>query len=531
MKSDKSALMLEKARCISQKCASLKGNEEFFLLQRNLESAVSQARSAKKQPVIICIIGGTGVGKSFIFSTLCAVPDISPSSGSVRGFTRQLFISATDEDQTLLSFPPEEAHFVPGLLNGAILIDTPDLDTIDQNNARIARETISLSDIIICVTTPDKRANFSIHQNIVEWASRKRWFFAINKTDTAADVPIAKLKSDLGNRLENLGFNVDPSALFAFSARETGSSEFKRFQDTVFSQRTVTQSHILHEEAEIRRILFALNAEKSVDRLLKIYQELTTFRSTLHERILEQYRLVTTSPAITGMAGDALRASLYRELTGNGSLFLYPYFALFSWLGSGVSAETTEKAVNTAIGSNIKLSECFTSARRFLEDRQLQADSPDSAEILPARYENGQVFLQIVEEAQKKSETPLMRFYLVIGNILPLFVLLQALYRSVVSWMGGVWLPTDFFIHALFLIAVSTLPGYLLISRAAHRMSANFFLHSSQKVPNLPAFDRNINEIEKILQETSLLNSVAEAQLNDLRHQLPQDTFGISIRN
>ena len=92
-------------------------------------------------------------------------------------------------------------------------------------------------------------------------------------------------------------------------------------------------------------------------------------------------------------------------------------------------------------------------------------------------------------------------------------------------------MPTDFFIHALFLIAVSTLPGYLLISRAAHRMSANFFLHSSQKVPNLPAFDRNINEIEKILQETSLLNSVAEAQLNDLRHQLPQDTFGISIRN
>ncbi|MDD3149161.1 MAG: hypothetical protein PHD82_17865, partial [Candidatus Riflebacteria bacterium] len=239
MKSNKTALLLEKADIIKGKCDQFRGNEEFFLLQRNLENAVAQARIQKKQPVIITLIGGTGVGKSFIFSTLCSAPDISPSSGSVRAFTRQLFISAAEEDRSLLLFQDAEAHFLPGFLPGAVLIDTPDLDTIDNNNARLAKETIAISDIVICVTTPDKRANFSIHENIVEWASRKRWFFVINKTDTAADVPVARLKTELGNRLENLGFSVDPSALFAFSARDKNSPEFERFKDVVFSQRTV----------------------------------------------------------------------------------------------------------------------------------------------------------------------------------------------------------------------------------------------------------------------------------------------------
>ncbi|GAB1355611.1 hypothetical protein MASR1M12_43570 [Erysipelotrichia bacterium] len=210
MNTDKSALLHERASNITRRCEDLKDNEMFFMLQRNLRQAVEQSSATGPAPLVVTIIGGTGVGKSFIFSSLCATPEISPSSSSVRGYTKELFVAAAPEDRSLLPFSSDEAHYLPGLLPGAILIDTPDLDTINSNNARLARETIRVSDILIVVTTPDKRSNFAIHQNVVEWASRKRWFFVINKTDTAPDATNESLKKDLADRLQQIGFSVDP---------------------------------------------------------------------------------------------------------------------------------------------------------------------------------------------------------------------------------------------------------------------------------------------------------------------------------
>ncbi len=532
MKSDRTALMREKARNIIQRCEALKSNEMFFLLKRNLESALAADNDETPVPVVISLTGGTGVGKSFIFSTLCSTPEISPSSGSVRGFTRNLYISGSEEDLKMLPFSRDEVHFLPGLIPGAVLIDTPDLDTIDCNNARIARETLSVSDIIICVTTPDKRANFSIHKNIIEWASRKRWFFVINKTDTAADVDADTLKAELALRLEHLGFSVDQAALFTFSARNPDSEEFRRFRDTVFSQRTVAHSRILREEAETRRFLHAANAENKTSGMLKLFQELTAFRTNLSERVQTRTQEIVSSPAICGMANDALRSSLYRELAGNGSFFLFPYFAVINWLTPRVSPEATEQSVKAALTSDFKLTDCLTSARRFLEDRQLVSfsgsDRPDDR--IDIHGTHGEISLQIVEEAQKKSETALLRFYIVAGNILPFLVLLQTLYRSTISWAQGVWLPGDFFIHALFLMVVATVPGYLLIAKAVKRFSSSYRLNTATQNANLPGLDSNISAIDKTLQDLCKLTAAAEKNLEALQKQLPHRTFGISTR-
>ncbi len=531
MKSDKSAIIHEKARTVMQKCESLKTNEVFFLLQRNLEYALAVRETDICRPVIITIIGGTGAGKSFIFSTLCSTPEISPSSSSVRGFTRKLFISATDEDQKLFSFSNDAAQYLPGLLPGAVLIDTPDLDTIDGNNARLAQETIALSDIIICVTTPDKRANFSIHRNIVEWASRKRWFFVINKTDTAGDVPIDRLKSELAGRLATLGFAVSPAALFAFSARESNSSEFNRFREVVFSQRTLAQSHILRDESETRRILHAISCENTDIHLRDLFQQLCSFRDNLKERINRCYEETITSPAITGMAQDALRTSIYRELSGNASCFLFPYFAIINWLAPGVSAELTESTARQAVAGNLTLANCYLSERMFLEDNCLPTAGSRKVEIASSQDNHGDLFLQIVREAQIQSETALMRFYLVVGNILPLLVMIQTLYRSVASWANGVWLPTDFFIHAVFLLFVSTVPGYLLTARALTRITSGFVLKPAQQAAELQDIEENIAAIDKVRQELTALEKNAGQHLEMLQRQLPENTYGISTRN
>ncbi len=531
MSTDKSALLHERVINITRRCEDLKDNELFFMLQRNLRQAVEQSSATAPAPLVVTIIGGTGVGKSFIFSSLCATPEVSPSSSSVRGYTKELFVSAAPEDRGLLPFSSEEAHYLPGLLPGAILIDTPDLDTINSNNARIARETIRVSDILIVVTTPDKRSNFAIHQNIVEWASRKRWFFVINKTDTAPDASTERLKADLTDRLQHIGFAVDPGALFAFSARQPDSDEFRRFRDLVYSPRTVVQSRILREESALRRILHALNAEKTAERILKLQQELIDYRATLSAQINEQHHLVVTSPAITGLANDSLRSSIYLELAGNNSLFLYPWFAIISWFSPGVRAEYADQAVEAALAENFRFSGCRVDERRFLEDRSLMTTPENNLPAVVKNSGNGEVFMQIIENAQRISEMPLMRFYIILGNILPSLVLLSALYRAAGSWISGIWLPTDFFVHAVALIVIASLPGYMLISKAIDRMAGRFVLKPSQQAVNLHLLDANIAGIDKILQEISLLNSSAESQLKEMQHLLPQSNCGITARD
>ncbi len=531
MNTDKSALLHERATNIASRCEDLKDNELFFMLQRNLRLTVEQSGVIGPTPLVVTIIGGTGVGKSFIFSSLCATPEISPSSSSVRGYTKELFVAAAPEDRSLLPFSSEEAHYLPGLLPGAILVDTPDLDTINSNNARIARETIRVSDILIVVTTPDKRSNFAIHQNIVEWASRKRWFFVINKTDTAPDASPESLKADLANRLQQIGFSVDSGALFAFSARQPDSDEFRRFRDLVYSPRTVVHSRILREEAVLRRILHALNAEKAAERILRLQQELIGYRAILSAQINEQHQLVITSPAITGLAGDALRSSIYREMAGNNTLFLYPWFAIISWFSPGVSPENADRAVESALAENFRFSGCRVDERRFLEDRNLPAISPDHLPGAVKNTGNGETFMQILENARRISETPLMRFYIILGNVLPVLVLLSALYRAAASWISGVWLPTDFFVHAVALIIIASMPGYLLISKGIARMTGRFVLKPSKRAGNLHLLDANIVAVDKILQETSQLMSSAESQLKEMQNLLPQSTCGIAARD
>lgn len=529
MKSVKLELLLEKARSLRKSCEVLNKNEIFFMLQHQLNAAIAFSEEEKqKRPLIITLMGGTGVGKSFIFSTLCGFSEASPSSSSVRGFTRQLFIAASEEDRMFLPFSTDEAHFLPGVIPGVVLIDTPDLDTIHDNNARLASQTISASDILVCVTTPDKRSDFVINRSVAEWASRKRWFFVMNKIDTVPEVPEDSLRTDLNNRLQTIGFKIEPSAGFVFSARQPDSAEFKRFRETIVSTRTVSQNGMLKQEACCRQLLHALGSNRSTELMLKIYQQLNGNRELLRERIIKLRQETAASDTLSGIASDALTATLYRELASNSSLFLFPWFAALNWLTRSVSARSAELAVKRALTGNQNLLACYADERRFLEDAALCNDdrSGEEADHVPAV--TGEIYLQITDRAQKAADSRLLRFYVIVGNLLPAMILIQALYRAVASWLTGVWLPADFFIHAIFLIVIATLPGYLLLAKAITRISRSFVLHAPTNTPELKQLDAKIAQIEQVLQEASLMNNSAEGFLKELHAQLPDRNFGIS---
>jgi ABC-type multidrug transport system fused ATPase/permease subunit len=523
-------LLLTRAGEIREKAASFNRNDDFARLQHNLELASDYCgREEMRKPLIIAIVGGTGVGKSYIFSALCGVDGISPSSSSIRGFTRKLHISASEEERCFLPFSAEEAKFVDISLPGIVLIDTPDLDTIHAENARIARETLSVADIIVCVTTPDKRSDFVVNQNVVEWASRKRWFFAMNKADTA-DVVADKLRQDFISRLRTLGFEDCSKAVFVFSATDKENHEFANFRESIASARSLQSNRLLKQEACLRQILHAFNSERLIERLLKLLMDLKNSRDILIERLVAAETRIYQAENVYQATRQAFAAWSYSALCKRRSFFLFPWLLAGRWLNDEKENDYLENEVEQTFRKSTDLLNLFTDERRSIEDKALTMPEDSQATYSLHYFHNAGK--AIIHQVRKNSElavsSRLMRFYIFIANLLPVIVLFQTLYRMITSWLNATWLPTDFFVHAALITLAATLPGYLLISRGLTRIGDQMIPEAPALDSRLNLLDARINQIETILQLSSQLHSSADNELGRIRSILPESSYGIS---
>lgn len=526
-------LLIDRAKEIRNKAEALKRNDNFARLQHNLDVACEfSGREDLKKPLIIAIAGGTGVGKSYIFSKLCGVDGLSPSSASVRGFTRKLHISASQEDRCFLPFSEGDAHFVDISLPGIVLIDTPDLDTIHADNARIAKETVATADIIVCVTTPDKRSDFAVNQNVVEWAARKRWFFAMNKVDTA-DVAADDLRRDFTTRLKALGFENCAHATFVFSAVDANCSEFNSFRESIVSARSLQSNRLLKQEACLRQLIHAFSHDHITDRLLKLTLELKNSSDILKSRLSEAENSIATSESIYNAARQAFLAWAYLAVSKRRNFFLFPYLLVNRWLTDGKDASFLETEVELAYRNNSALKDCFIDERRSIEDKSLALPNAE-ADPEPFDYfqdAGADIGHQIRVAAESAANSRLFSFYIALANLLPLVVLLQVLYRAISSWANAIWLPTDFFVHALFMILAATIPGYLLVIKGLNRLSERAMPKAPKRDVGLKLIDTRIEQSEEILQLSSQLYSAAEAELKQIRSGLPEKTYGISADN
>lgn len=523
-------LLIDHAGEIINKAANFNRNEEFARLQHNLELACEySSRDELKKPLIIAIAGGTGVGKSYIFSALCGVEGISPSSSSIRGFTRKLFISASEVDRYFLPFSKEDASFIDVSLPGIILIDTPDLDTIHADNARIAKETVSAADIIVCVTTPDKRSDFIVNQSVIEWASRKRWFFAMNKADTA-DVSAEQLRKDFITRLAKLGFEDCNDATFVFSATDKDSREFKNFRESIISTRSLHSNHLLKQEACLRQLIHAFNNEQLTDRLLKLLMDLKNNREIIKNRLLQTEKNIAGSETIYRAAQQAFLTWAYLAASKKRSYFLFPYLMVNRWLADGKEIGFLEKEVEQAYRNNSELKNHFIDERRSLEDKGLMLldDEHEPDLFYYFRDAGSDISHQIRQIAEQATNSKLFGFYVLLANLPPLIVLLQVLYHSISSWFSATWLPTDFFVHALFMILAATIPGYLLVSKGLARISKQVTPDAPKRKITLKLLDARIEQLENILQLSSQVYSNAENELQKVKTSLPEKSYGIS---
>ena len=180
---------------------------EFYDVRDALSKDIAVYRYKKKQPLLwVVFMGGTGTGKSTLFNALCSAT-IS-AAGMERPTTAApvMYVHAKHSLDNTFHFsnpvsgeestPSHAPTAVKGLIifehdrdeiDHLVMVDTPDLDSIDRENRRMAEDLYRLADLIIFVTSQEKYAD-EIPSRTFGRVKKEGmpYFFLFNKADPAA---------------------------------------------------------------------------------------------------------------------------------------------------------------------------------------------------------------------------------------------------------------------------------------------------------------------------------------------------------
>lgn len=164
-------------------------------------------------PVVACVLGGTGTGKSTLFNSLVgrrisAVGTRRPCTVNAVALVHERWEKLLRECPCLAVHGDGGAEIVvheDKELEHLILVDTPDFDSVEITNRRICEYFFIVSDILVFVTSQEKYADMA-GREMLEKASRwgKSTVFVMNKV--ASD----QAYSDLVEKLRALGHPFPP---------------------------------------------------------------------------------------------------------------------------------------------------------------------------------------------------------------------------------------------------------------------------------------------------------------------------------
>ncbi len=533
-------------------------------------------RDRPNRPFTIVLLGGTGVGKSSLFSALTGIPGASPSSDAERNHTRVPHVACAIQERALTGIPDNvDPIWVDWERSSTVLIDTPDIDGMVLANRQVTKRILGLADLIVFVTTPDKLANAVPFEVLKEWAPLTRWGFVINKSDLVSN-PAANA-SDWANRLATIGFSG--AKIHTTIASRPGDPGVSGLSMDLFSQRPPSRVRLLRHEAFMRVGQKALARERIEGLELaraKLLARKGELALGLHNALTKGLGQAETSESFRIILGD----SVWQKLpAGAGPLLYLPLWAkarFFSLL-TGYQFSRLALAGPTMIGAGllglsaaaglyrnygplrrvvdslgdsyrVALDQARNDAKHTLEDMGLP---PMESATPPVAVENNESppWMRFIEDRIKswalrgtddgvlesldtdiekasgsiarglwRSPSGVMSW--ILGNVLPGLMLVWILYRAGTGWYEAKYPDTSFFLSSLLLWCVSFAPGFFWVWgqvwNRVHRIPVSGLIHQNTEPSALRPITLAADELEETRREAVRLREVLTQNLDQL---------------
>lgn len=189
---------------------SLELAESRRQLIAQLETRILPRLASSRLPTVVVFGGSSGAGKSTLVNSLVGA-EISPAS-VIRPTTRTPLILVHPDDAPQMAGHPlaqmgkfvEDARALPGL----VIVDAPDLDSVEQTNRELSARLIDAADLWVFVTTASRYGDALAWDTLVN--ANERGVTCGVVLDRVPDHALATVRSDLTKRLVQMGMDDLP---------------------------------------------------------------------------------------------------------------------------------------------------------------------------------------------------------------------------------------------------------------------------------------------------------------------------------
>ncbi len=201
---------LENARLPLDMPGSIQLAESRAQLLTQLKTRILPHLRTVGLPAVVVFGGSSGAGKSTLFNSLLG-EEISPAS-VIRPTTRMPLIAVHPSDVTTL-----EGH---GLLDmgklapteggvpGVILVDAPDLDSVEAANRELSRRLLDAADLWVFVTTAARYGDAQAWETLSD--AHRRGMTTAVVLNRVSEKARGAVRADLMERMSEVGIGDDP---------------------------------------------------------------------------------------------------------------------------------------------------------------------------------------------------------------------------------------------------------------------------------------------------------------------------------
>jgi GTP-binding protein EngB required for normal cell division len=162
---------------------------------------------------VVALAGSTGVGKSQLFNALSRSELAAVSRRRPTTAVTQAAVWGDGADPLLDWLEVPRRHGLePGELEGLVLLDLPDFDSVEFHHRDEADRVVALADLVLWVAEPQKYADAALHDRYLRplASHANAMAVALNQSDLLSRADIAAWRNDMARLLAEDGLQDIP---------------------------------------------------------------------------------------------------------------------------------------------------------------------------------------------------------------------------------------------------------------------------------------------------------------------------------